>query len=144
MKTILKKHGIWALILGILWGISYVAAQNVHGGLDSIGAAFAAASLVLLLEGAFILNLILLVTDTVIYVSPRSGKIFFSYVLLALYVIAFAGIIYSAFSFSYGKFFQYLREGEFFSYIHVLIAILLIVMFMIRREKLRRIKREKK
>lgn len=141
MKKILKTHGIWALVLGILWGISYLAAQNVHGGLDMIGEAFAAASLVLLLEGAFILNLILLVTDTVIYVSPRSGKILFSYVLLALYILALAGIIYSAFSFSYGKFFQYLKEGEFFSYIHVLIAILLIIMIIVRRNKLKKIRR---
>ena len=106
----------------------------------SIGNAIAIATLAVILEAAFILNLILLVTDTVIYVSPRSGKILVSRLLLIAYVLALAAVIYSAVSFSYGKFFQYLKEGEFFSWLHVIAVILLVIMILIRRHKLKMIR----
>ncbi len=140
MKKILRKHGIAALILGGLLAVSYLITDNLHGGLDYIGGAIFWSSITLILAGAFIVNLFLLAADTIIYFSPIRGKIFISRILLLLYGAALLYTVYSAFSFSYGKFFSYLAEGEFFSYLHVIFFAVLIIMILVRMHKLKKLK----
>ena len=140
LKKTHKRHLLAALILGIIWILCYLYANSVHGGIDAIGLAFVAGTLYVLATGAFILNLILYAFNIFICYSPKKGKIFLSWVLLAVYTAALLYTVYSAFSFSYGKFFQYLAEGEFFSILHVVFLVILIVMILIRRSKLRRYK----
>lgn len=140
MKKIVKKHGIAALILGGLLLISYLITDNLHGGLDYIGEAIAWSSVTLILAGAFIVNAFLLAADTIVYFSPIRGKIFISCILLILYAAAMLYTVYSAFSFSYGKFFSYLAQGEFFSYMHVFAFAVLIIMILVRKHKLGKLK----
>lgn len=142
MKKILKKRGILALILGILFVVCYFYADSVHGGIDSIGAAIVAAVVLMLVGSAFLLNLFLLVTDVLIYLVPEKGKVFISYVLLALYAAALVFIIYDAFAFSYGQFFSWLAEGEFFSLLHVLIVIVLVIMIAGRWHELKKLRKK--
>ena len=59
------------------------------------------------------------------------------------YAAALLFIIYDAFAFSYGKFFSYLAEGEFFSILHVFFFVVLIIMILIRAGKLRKIAAQK-
>lgn len=138
MKQLLKKHGIAALVLGILWFISWLITENMHGGIDYIGNAIMASTLYVLLMGAFFLNLLLLLVNVLVYYSPKKGKILISYVLLAVYGIGVLLTIWNAFSFSYGRFFQYLKEGEFFSILHVLFLFILLIMILIRYFKLKK------
>ena len=143
MKELLKKHGIAALLLGLVWLLAYLWTENIHGGLDGLGEAIIAAVAYLLLGGAFLLNLVLFAVHALELHAPQKGKIILSYVLLLLYGIAFLAIVYSAFDFSYGKFFRYLAEGEFFSILHVLFLIILIIMICIRYRKLQKYRHKK-
>ncbi|MBR2802909.1 MAG: hypothetical protein IKE21_10090 [Erysipelotrichaceae bacterium] len=138
MKEILKKHGIIALVLGALWIVSYIWMEGVHGGLDSLGVAIIAAVFFLLMGGAFLLNLVLFAVHVLERYVPQKGKIILSYVLLAVYGIAFLYVLYRAFDFSYGRFFTYLKEGEFFSILYLLFLILLLIMFVIRYRRLKK------
>lgn len=139
MKKILTKHGIIALVLAALWVIAYLYADSIHGGLDSIGEAIIAAVLFTVVTGAFLVNLFLTAADTVIHFAPRKGKIIVSRILLFCYGAALLYVVWSAFSFSYGKFFSYLAEGEFFSYMHVLFFLVLVIMILVRIRKLRKL-----
>ena len=143
MKKILIKHGIIALVLGILWVISYLYTESIHGGLDSIAEAIFGSVMFLIVTGAFLLNVVLTLTDTIIHFAPQKGKIILSWILLACYAAALLFIIYDAFAFSYGKFFSYLAEGEFFSILHVFFFVVLIIMILIRAGKLRKIAAQK-
>lgn len=138
MKEILKKHGVIALFLGALWLLGYLWTENIHGGIDGIGEAIVAAAVYLLLGGAFLLNLVLFAVHVLELYAPQKGKIILSYVLLLLYGLALIGVIYSAFDFSYGRFFAYLAEGEFFSILHVLFVVVLIIMIFLRYRKLKK------
>ncbi len=139
MKKILIKHGIIALVLAALWVSVYLYADSIHGGLDSIGDAIIAAVMILLVAGAFAVNLFLAAAETVIHFAPRKGKIIVSGILLSCYAAALVYVVWDAFSFSHGKFFSYLAEGEFFSYLHVLFFAVLIVMILLRIRKLRKL-----
>lgn len=140
MIKILRNHGIAALVIGALLVISYLYTDSLHGGIDSVGLAIAASSITLVLAGAFILNLFLLLTDTILYFSPVKARIVLSCVLLFLYAAALLYVIYDAFAFSYGRFFSYLAEGEFFSILHVLFMLVLLIMIIIRFVKLRKLR----
>lgn len=140
MKRILRNHGIAALVIGVLLVISYLYTDNIHGGIDSVGLAIAASTLTLVLAGAFILNLFLLLTDIILYYSPVKARIALSCVLLFLYTAALLYVIYDAFAFSYGRFFSYLAEGEFFSILHVFFMLVLLIMIVIRFVKLKKLR----
>ena len=144
MKKILKKRGIMAVILGILFAFCYFGADTITGGIDNIGAALVAAVLVMIVGCALLLNLFLMVTDIVIYLVPDRGKVVISYVLLALYVAALLYFIYDAFAFSYGEFFSWLAEGEFFSLMYVLIMIVLVIMIAGRLHEIKKLRKKLK
>lgn len=139
MKKILIKHGIIALVLGVLWIISYLYANSIHGGLDSVAEAIFGSVIFLVVTGAFLLNVVLTIADTIIHFAPHKGKIILSCILLFCYAGASLFVIYDAFAFSYGKFFSYLAEGEFFSILHVFFLIVLIIMIAVRTAKLRKL-----
>ena len=141
MKEILKKHGIAALLLGLVWLLAYLWTENIHGGIDGIGEAIVAAAVYLLLGGAFVLNLILFLVHAVELKVPKKGKIILSSVLLGIYALAFLFVLYSAFDFSYGRFFEYLAEGEFFSILHLLFMGILLTMMVIRYRRLKKYRR---
>ena len=140
LKKIHKRHLLAALILGIIWVLCYLYTNSVHGGIDAIGLAFVAGTLFVLATGAFVLNLILYAIDIFICYSPKKGKILLSWLLLILYIAALLFTVYNAFAFSYGRFFQYLKEGEFFSIVYLLIMIVLLIMIAIRWFKLKKYK----
>ena len=144
MKKILKKRGILALILALLFAYCYYRAETASGGIDYIGEAIVVAVMLLGVGCAFLLNLFLLVTDILIYLVPEKGKVIISFVLVGLYAAALLYIIYDAFASSYGQFFSWLAEGEFFSLLHVLIMIVLVIMIAGRLHEIKKLRKKPK
>ena len=139
MKKILRKHGIIALVLAVLWVLAYLHLNSINGGLDRLADAIVAAVLLAYMTGAFVLNLFLLAADALILRAAPKGKVRLSRLLAGLYTCALLYVIYSAFAFSDGQFFTYLAEGDFFAVLYLSVMLVLVLMIIIRLMKTRRL-----
>ena len=140
MKKILRKHGIIALVLAVLWVLAYLHLNSINGGLDMLADAIVAAVLLAYVTGAFVLNLFLLGADALILHASPQNKVLISRLLCGLYAGALLYVVYSAFSFSDGEFFTYLADGDFFAVLYLSVMLVLVVMIIIRIMKTRRLK----
>ncbi len=140
MKKILRKHGITALVLAVLWVIVYLHLSGISGGLDMLADVIVAAVLLAYVTGAFVLNLFLLGADVLIFRAGPQGKVLISNLLTGLYVCALLYVMYSAFSFSDGQFFTYLADGDFFAVLYLSVMLVLIIMIIVRIMKTHRLK----